>query len=205
MENVSTIRKCQLCGKLLKRQDVGDTCKKCSAQPKSESDVALIETPEIAPINIDVIEIETVESEPGAEANINTDLVIPSEVLLETTTETTAPEEHKVAVFTLKPGQVIRDKFMELVSEDKITEEYIVKLSTKEGTAKLFGVRYPFLLEYDGTKSTKEQAYVNGCSRYTSKPIIIGDREYLITNDLYAKTVPQFMEWSKSLETKENN
>ena len=109
------------------------------------------------------------------------------------------PEAIKLETPTLKPGQAVREKFMELVSKGLITEEYVFELSTKEGTAQFFGVRYPFLLEYDGTKTVKEQAYINGHSRYTSKPVTIGDRQYLITNDIYAKTVPKFMEWADRL------
>ncbi len=118
-----------------------------------------------------------------------------------TTIEETQPTpEPAIVDVPLKPGQAIRKKFMELLSKNIITEEYIFELCSKEGTAQFFGVRYPFLLEYDGTKTIKEQAYINGHSRYTSKPITIGDKQYLITNDIYAKTVPKFMAWTDSLD-----
>ena len=86
-----------------------------------------------------------------------------------------------------------------MIDAGKITEECILQLSTKQGTVESFGVRYPFLIIYDGTKTVKEQASINGHVRYGSKPIIIASKEYLICNDLYGRTVPKFIDWSDSL------
>lgn len=110
----------------------------------------------------------------------------------------------EATVTELKPGQAIRQRFQVLVNAGKITEEYISALVTKESTAQFFGVRYPFLLTYDGTKTIKEQATINGHVRYGSKPITINGKEYIICNDLYSRTVSKFNEWANSVEQKES-
>lgn len=132
-----------------------------------------------------------------------------SEVILELSNELTAeiitieetqPTSESIKVdVPLKPGQAIRNKFMELVTEGKITEEYIYELSTKEGTAKFFGVRYPFLKEFNPNISIKELTDINGHARYSSKLVAIGGRQYLITNDLYKATLPRFMDWTVTI------
>lgn len=125
---------------------------------------------------------------------------VPEELLgSQPTTESTKVEEIEKP---LKPGQVIRQRFQKLIETGKITEECIFQLSTKQGTVQFFGVRYPFLITYDGTKTVKEQATINGHVRYGSKPITIDGKEYLVCNDLYDRTVPKFIEWSQTIEQK---
>lgn len=184
---VSAIRKCSKCGRLLKNQD-DDICQKCKDEQSSEQP-SLIQAPTIfEDINTDnsVIVTPIFEEPPKLEDE-------------QTKTDEQPQPEPKTDDVKIKPGQAIRDRFMELVSEGKITEEYIFELSTKEGTAQFFGVRYPFLKEYNPELGIKEQSYINGHSRYTSKSITIGDRQYLITNDLYKSTLPKFMDWADKL------
>ncbi len=127
---------------------------------------------------------------------VDTEITELSEVLLESQI---TPEFANIENFTLKAGQVIRSRFMELINEGKITKEYIFELSTKEGTTQFFGVRYPFLKEFNHGVPIKELTYVKGHARYSSKPVTIGAQQYLITNDLYKTTVPKFFDWAQSL------
>ncbi len=99
----------------------------------------------------------------------------------------------------IRPGYAIRQRFLELISQQFITNEVLNMLMDKEETGKTLGIRYPFLKAYNPDVSIKEITYINGNARYSSKPIEISDKQYLITNDLYAKNVPRFMEWANSI------
>ena len=105
----------------------------------------------------------------------------------------------KIEEIQLKPAQAIKQRFTQLVNDGKITEEILKILTDKELTAQAFKVRYAFLKEFDSTVPIKELTYINGSPRYYSKPITLNDKEYLMCNDLYAKTVEKFMEWSNTL------
>lgn len=106
----------------------------------------------------------------------------------------------KLDISAAKPGQAIRERFAKLVEQGRIVDNILQVLTDKEATAKACGIRYAFLKEYDPNVPIKELTYVNGTARYSSKPITVNGKEYLITNDLYLKTVPRFMEWADSIE-----
>ncbi|SDM95508.1 hypothetical protein SAMN04488502_10985 [Dendrosporobacter quercicolus] len=99
----------------------------------------------------------------------------------------------------LKPGQTIRHRFLELVTQRRITAEVLGLLLDKDSTAKTLGIRYPFLKAYNPDVSIKEITYINGNARYSSNPVIVNGNQYLITNDLYAKNLTRFLEWADSL------
>ena len=83
-------------------------------------------------------------------------------------------------------SKVIDDKAMEI-------------LTSAEKTKEVLKIRYAFLLEVKSGK--KEERMVNGCPRYTSKPIVeYGNKKYYITNDLYIRNVTTFKDWIKSLK-----
>jgi len=179
MDNITNLPSCKECNRILKNKDINENglCPKCLSKT----------------INTEIADVSEIKSEEIDTKEYEMSINAHSE-------SQSMPEPIKVETSTLKPGQAVRDRFMELVSKGLITEEYIFELSSKEGTAKSFGVRYPFLLEYDSAKTVKEQAYINGHSRYTSKPVTIGDRQYLITNDIYANSVSKFIAWADSLD-----
>lgn len=104
------------------------------------------------------------------------------------------PEEKKA-----KPGQVIREAFLRLVVDGKITPFVLSVLVDKEATSKDIGIRYAFLREFDSSAPIQELTYVKGHARYSSKPVVIGEGQYLITNDLYKTTVPKFFKWVETL------
>lgn len=97
----------------------------------------------------------------------------------------------------VKPGQVIRECFLQMITDGKITADVLAILTDKEATAKELKIRYPFLKEFDSNVPVKELIYIKGAARYGSKPVAIGDKQYLITNDLYKQNVDHFIEWSK--------
>lgn len=101
----------------------------------------------------------------------------------------------------IKPGQAIRNRFTQLIEQGLITNEVLAVLLDREATAKATGIRYAFLKEYDADRSIKEITYINGSARYSSKPVTINGKQYLITNDLYKATVPKFIDWADSLNT----
>jgi len=192
MDNITNLPSCKECNRILKNRDINERglCPKCLAIKIAQVENGKVDTIAEYEVSEQVMVSEQVDTTEYTESTEQIEAQNDSQVI-----DATTDKQPKI-----KAGQAIRDKFMELVAEGKITEEYIFELSTKEGTAKLFGVRYPFLLEYDGTKTVKEQTYINGHSRYTSKPVNMGDRQYLITNDIYAKTVSKFMVWADSLD-----
>lgn len=97
----------------------------------------------------------------------------------------------------VKPGQVIRNRFVQMIQDEKITSDVLAVLTDKETTAKELKIRYPFLKEFDSNVPVKELTYIKGSARYGAKPVAIKDKQYLITNDLYKYNVNTFIEWSK--------
>lgn len=126
---------------------------------------------------------------------------IPNGVQVTPVFEETKPEiqEPKVEEPKVKAGLVIRDRFQSLINEGKINEEVLKIITDTELTKTNLGIRYAFLLEYDGTKSVKEQGSINGHIRYSSKVFEVSGKQYLITNDIYSRNVEKFMNWSNSL------
>ncbi len=99
----------------------------------------------------------------------------------------------------IRPGQAIRNTFFILANSGKITDEILAILTDKESTAKLLGIRYAFLKEFSPNIPIKEMTYIKGCARYSSKPIEINNKKYLLTNDLYSKNIPRFIELAEIL------
>lgn len=97
----------------------------------------------------------------------------------------------------VKPGQVIRQAFSKIIADGKITEDVVSMLTDQEATAKELGIRYPFLKEFSADIPIKELTYVKSHARYSSKPVEVNGKQYLVTNDLYLKNVPKFLEWTK--------
>lgn len=103
----------------------------------------------------------------------------------------------------MRPGKLIRDKFNELIRDAVITDDVLLILTTKDRTMEAFGVRYAFLKEHISDISIKELTHVGKHARYSSKPIEINGKKYLMTNDLYEKTVPYFMKWVEKIQMRE--
>lgn len=175
MDNITNLPSCKECNRILKNKDVNEygLCPKCLAKI----------------INTEVVEVQFDKNDTEEhEMNINI-----SESLSESQS---LPELVKAEIPTLKPGQAIRNKFIQLVNEGKIDNNVISILANKEGTAKAFGARYPFLKEFNPFIPIKEHTHINGHARYSSKIYSINGKSYLITNDLYNKTLPKFLEWA---------
>ena len=98
-----------------------------------------------------------------------------------------------------KPGKAIREAFMNLVSNGLINEQTLADFQDKNFILKNAGIKYAFLKKVDSAIILKEQVKVNGKARYSSKPITIDNRQYLVTNDLYAKNVERFFALAESL------
>lgn len=110
-------------------------------------------------------------------------------------------EEQEVVEENLKvrPGQAIRDAFLRLVTDGKVTNSVLSTLTDSEATARELGIRYAFLKEFNPDVPIKELTYVKSHARYSSKPIGVNGKQYLITNDLYNKNVLRFMKWVDSI------
>ena len=99
----------------------------------------------------------------------------------------------------ISAGATIRECFLDALKSKMIDDKAMEILTDAEKTKEVLKIRYAFLLEVKSGK--KEERMVNGCPRYTSKPIVeYGNKKYYITNDLYIRNVATFKDWIKSLK-----
>ena len=99
----------------------------------------------------------------------------------------------------ISAGATIRECFLDALKSKVIDDKAMEILTDAEKTKEVLKIRYAFLLEVKSGK--KEERMVNGCPRYTSKPIVeYGNKKYYITNDLYIRNVATFMDWIKFLK-----
>ena len=99
----------------------------------------------------------------------------------------------------ISAGATIRECFLDALKSKVIDDKAMEILTDTEKTKEVLKIRYAFLLEVKSGK--KEERMVNGCPRYTSKPIVeYGNKKYYITNDLYIRNVATFKDWIKSLK-----
>lgn len=99
----------------------------------------------------------------------------------------------------ISAGATIRECFLDALKSKVIDDKAMEILTDAEKTKEVLKIRYAFLLEVKSGK--KEERMVNGCPRYTSKPIVeYGNKKYYITNDLYIRNVTTFKDWIKSLK-----
>ena len=99
----------------------------------------------------------------------------------------------------ISAGATIRECFLDALKSKVIDDKAMEILTDAEKTKEVLKIRYAFLLEVKSGK--KEERMVNGCPRYTSKPIVeYGNKKYYITNDLYIRNVATFKDWIKSLK-----
>jgi len=195
---VTAIRKCSKCERLLKKQDVGDVCPKCKEAETHAEDVKPAGT-QTEEVHSEQLQDQSTDDQSEEKHEDHSDDQPEDKPQDQPQDKSDDKQPEPPAEPKVKPGQAIRDKFQELMNEGKITEEVMNVLTDKEGTAKAFGVRYAFLKAFDPNVSIKELTYINGSARYTSKPIEVNGKQYLVTNDLYKQTVPKFMAWSETL------
>jgi len=99
----------------------------------------------------------------------------------------------------ISAGATIRECFLDALKSKVIDDKAMEILTSAEKTKEVLKIRYAFLLEVNS--GNKEERMVNGCPRYTSKPIVeYGNKKYYITNDLYIRNVATFKDWIKSLK-----
>lgn len=184
--NLIGVPRCQECNKLYKKSEANEygLCPKCFYEKNSKDEPANQET-----------------SGDGQPSKITQEPEI-HKAEHSKAEELTDVKSEKV---TLRPGQMIRDKFAELISKGFITEELLTILTDKEGTANALGVRYAFLKEYNPDIPLKELTYIGKHPRYTAQPIEINVKQYLITNDLYKTNLPRFLEWADAIIQSDNH
>lgn len=100
-------------------------------------------------------------------------------------------EDKKVAI-EVKPAQRIKNAFANMMS--KLTKTQLNELTSEKFCANTFGLKYSFLKEYKSDEDRK----VNGHNRYYSGTILINNKHYLMTNDLYKNNVEKFETYAKA-------
>ena len=166
------IKRCSVCGRLLKRDNLTGICLNCEG--KKENQV--------------IEQNEKIEDTIKTEVEIEEKIESKEELKIEN-------EKPKISA-----GKIIREKFLKLIDDNKITNDILETLKDTKKTKEVLGIRYAFLKEYDDTITKKANTYINGHARYTAKIIIkINKVDYIITNDLYEKNIGKFNTWADSL------
>lgn len=95
-----------------------------------------------------------------------------------------------------KIGKYIQRSFLELVEQDKVTEEIIEKLKTHKYSKDFFGIKPSFLIEIDENNNIKEQITdENGYVRYWTKPVEIHGRKYCICKEWFENQRERYQRW----------
>lgn len=193
---MSVVPRCKECNKMYKRNEVNEygLCSKCLVEKVN--------------IKVDKFQIHTA----GEEQPFNPQEIMPEGMEIDAPYNDKSVDENIINLTnanikheqinkgTVKPGQAIRTRFAELIGKGLITDAVLLALTNKEETAKTLGIRYAFLKALDITVSIKETTWVSGHARYSSRPIEIDGKQYVMTNDLYSKSLPRFMEWADSID-----
>ncbi len=98
---------------------------------------------------------------------------------------------------SVRPGKKIRNMFTRLVKDNMLDEATVMNLTTSEFTKSTFKIKYPFLKELV-SDDVRAEAKINGRPRYSTKPMEILGKKYLITNDLYEKNLEPMKTWYKA-------
>ena len=99
----------------------------------------------------------------------------------------------------ISAGSTIRDTFLDALEQKLIDDKAMAILTNPEKTKEVLKIRYAFLMEV--VTGDKKERLVNGCPRYTAKPIVeYKGKKFYITNDLYDRNVPVFKKWIDSLK-----
>lgn len=193
METMDAVPRCKECSKMYKRNEVNEygLCPKCLVV-KVDIEADKVEA-------LRVIEKQPCNPHELLPEGMKYD-VLDQSANVKMIDFTNANKNQEKAQGTVKPGEAIRKRFAEIVGKGLITDTVLHVLTNREETVKTFGIRYAFLREFNSNIPIKEITWVSGNARYSSKPIEIKGKKYLITNDLYSKSLPRFMEWADSVE-----
>ena len=94
-----------------------------------------------------------------------------------------------------KIGILVRNTLPEILKEGLITESEIQKLQKEAYSDLTFDVKYPVLKKVNPNISILENRTVNGYTRYYSEPVGNNGISYLITSELYEKSIEGYLKW----------
>ena len=97
-------------------------------------------------------------------------------------------------------GRLVEQTFHEIVEKNLLSEEQVKFLTDKDFCKEQLGLYFPLLKEVDETKPIAVQRKINNYDRYYATPVNIGDKKYLICNDLYEKNHKPYLEWLATLK-----
>lgn len=89
----------------------------------------------------------------------------------------------------IKPAERVKKVFSQVMQD--ITKKQLSNLTNVEFCEKTFGLKYSFLKELKNDNDRK----VNGHNRYYAGTVTIFGKQYIMCNDLYAKTAEKFEAW----------
>ena len=100
----------------------------------------------------------------------------------------------------LSIGRLVERSIHELLAKRLLSDEQVKFLTDKDFCKESLGINYPLLKEVEKTQPLKEQKAVNKYPRYYAKPVIIGDKSYLICKEFFETSRKSYLEWLYSLK-----
>lgn len=97
----------------------------------------------------------------------------------------------------LSAGAQVREMFTKALEAGKIKAEQVKILTDADKTKEAFGLRYAMLKP---ATDNPEDRKVNGFARYGKATVKVNGKDYFVCNDIYARNIPKFTEWIKSLK-----
>lgn len=173
------------------------------AEVKSEvKKVNLTKAPKVTPKVTQIVTLPKVEKK-AEKTSIKTPTVSSKASEIKGTKETTkdVPKAltENVGAKRISAGSTVRNLFLDALEQKLIDDKAMEILTSPEKTKEVLKIRYAFLMEV--VTGDKKERLVNGCPRYTAKPIVeYGSKKYYITNDLYDRNVPVFRKWIEDLK-----
>lgn len=99
-----------------------------------------------------------------------------------------------------KIGKMVRRTFLELIEQDRISDEIICKLLNKKYSHDQFGIKNTFLIEIDEQREFREQLMdENGYIRYWTSPVIIHEKKYCVCKEWYENQREKYLRWLSSI------
>ena len=97
-------------------------------------------------------------------------------------------------------GRLVEQTLHEIAEKKLLSEEQVKFLTDQDFCKEQLGLYFPLLKEVDETQPLTVQRKINNYDRYYATPVSIGNKQYLICNDLYERSQKPYLEWLASLK-----
>ena len=95
-----------------------------------------------------------------------------------------------------KIGKLIHRTFVELIEQDKLSDDMVSKLLHHKYCRDQFGIRLTFLREIDDQRDIRMQIMdENGYVRYWTKPVLIHGKKYCVCKEWFENQRERYLRW----------